>query len=161
MVCDLPVPGGPSRTKVFPPTASATARSCEESAGTGTTVPSWSRSTSGLSATGSVNRCCGVSMRCLTKLLWDNSFQDSSRSFQSGNLANCRIVRCTDSSTRKGRPASAIARRTASKAAPRSMPDASSTGSASWGICMLNATRSFSNRQKFGVEAPASSMLST
>ena len=35
MVCDLPVPGGPSSTNVRPATASAIARSCEASAGSG------------------------------------------------------------------------------------------------------------------------------
>ena len=35
MVCDLPVPGGPSSTNVRPAAASAIARSCEASAGSG------------------------------------------------------------------------------------------------------------------------------
>ena len=49
-------------------------------------------------------RSLGVSIRCVTKALRVNSLQESSRSFHSGNLANCRIDRCTVSSTRNRRP---------------------------------------------------------
>ena len=45
IVCDLPVPGGPSSTKVRPAVASAIARSCDESAGAGSWAARSSRST--------------------------------------------------------------------------------------------------------------------
>lgn len=51
MVCDFPVPGGPSRTNVWPATADATASSCDESAGIGHCAARASRSTSGVTGT--------------------------------------------------------------------------------------------------------------
>ena len=101
MVCDLPVPGGPSSTKVRPASASAIARSCEASAGAGSCAASSSRSTkSPVSRAGSVNASVGSCTRWGTSGFSAKSAQCSSRSFHSRNLANCRIARSAVASTR-------------------------------------------------------------
>ena len=59
MVCDLPVPGGPSSTNVRPAPASAIARSCEASAGAGSCAARSSRSTKPAGVAGRVGERLG------------------------------------------------------------------------------------------------------
>ena len=101
IVCDLPVPGGPSSTKVRPASASAIARSCEASAGAGSCAASSSRSAKpAVSRAGSRNASVGSCTRWETSGFSAKSAQCSSRSFHSRNFANCRIARSAVASTR-------------------------------------------------------------
>ena len=131
MVCDFPVPGGPSSTNVRPATASATARSCEASAGIGQAAASSSRSTErSASATGSSNGSVGECTRWAT-----SGFSATARPSARRGPSRAGTWRTAGSpGPRSPRPGTAARARPARPASPRSaasrsMPAPSSAGS--------------------------------
>ncbi len=104
MVCDLPVPGGPSRTKVWPCSASTIACICEPSAGIGRCRSASSSATPAAAASGepagSANRVEPPSTRCLTTGLARNADQLSVRSRHIWKVENCSSRRLARSSSR-------------------------------------------------------------
>lgn len=147
MVCDFPVPGGPSSTKVRPLMASATADTWEPSAGMGHVAASASRSSPTSDVTGSRNSSVGVWARWWASGAASSVSQFSARSFHSRNFANCSSPRPAVASTRNGCPLLTRDSRTPRMTSSSAMPLSSRGGLARVGSDSPKDNRSFSRRQ--------------
>ena len=162
IVWDLPVPGGPSRTKERPSTAQRIASSWDSSDSTG----HMSSSGAGTSAcpdslrAGSLNVSLALPTRWATTGFSRNNSQWSLRSCQIRNLAKLRRARyaCSSTTTSLMR-ALASAVRMFEKRRGTSMPASSNSGRARSSRMIPWVARSFSSRQWLGMNSAFSSRL--
>lgn len=158
IVCDLPVPGGPSMTNERPASAQLTACSWAPSMAIGQNAFASASPGTGSRSGDSANESVGVWTMCRTTGFCRNVSQFSERSCQSCSVENCSNERCALSSTENGSWASSSARRIACNEPARSMPESSLSGSRNCGIDSPCAMRSFSSRHWLGCGYPPSSI---
>ena len=142
IVCDFPVPGGPSRTNDLPSSAHRTACICDSSQLKG------ARGSLSNGVVSCSSDAFEPSMRWCTTGFFANSCQFACMSFHILNVAKSSTASCASSSTRtEANLLSPKKRRTIEIVFSTSMPESSRFGRSSSGMRNPISDRSFSNMQ--------------